>query len=132
MARRRRLRYNEAMTSLHKRDPRVQTALPVQLRIGASTSAIDAEVRNLSRSGAAIEFSPTLGKPDVQFEIGDSVDLETDAASPSAEPKRGIVVRRDANGIAIKFDKPEEELLSQIVETVQRLIGSDTRAPVED
>ena len=37
-------------------------------------------------------------------------------------PTRGVIVRQDANGIAIKFDKPEEDLLEEIVSAVRKVV----------
>jgi hypothetical protein len=98
-----------------RRNPRYDTDLPVQLLGGDGDVA--GNLRNVSLSGAAIEFEPALGKPQVMFEIGESVDLQTEI-----RPTRGIVVRQDAGGIAIKFEKPEEDLLAEILSTVRRVI----------
>ena len=73
-------------------------------------------------SGAAVEFEPMLGKTNVVFEIGDSVGLQADVGQDSKVATRGIVVRQDENGIAIRFEQPEEELLSEIVSAVRRVI----------
>jgi len=115
------------MTSDHKsadqrRAPRFDTDLPVQVAgsEGDAQGSVPGNLRNVSASGAAIEFDPALGKSQVMFEIGDSIELHTDI-----KPTRGVVVRQDAGGIAIKFDQPEEALLAQIIDTVQKLIDRD-------
>jgi len=103
------------MSSEQRRDSRYDTDLPVHVL--GSEGDVAGSLRNVSASGAAIEFEPALGKPQVMFEIGDSVDLQTDI-----KPTRGIVVRQDASSIAIKFEQPEEELLAEILSTVRRVI----------
>ena len=103
------------MTSDQRRDPRYETDLPVQLK--GSDGGVAGNLHNVSAGGAAIEFDPALGKPQIAFEIGESVDLHTDIKSA-----RGVVVRQDAGGIAIKFEKREEELLAEILSTVRRVI----------
>ena len=110
-------------TPNQRRDPRFDADLPVQLQ-GADGN-VAGNLRNASVSGAAVEFEPMLGKAHVVFEIGDSVDLEAAISQDSKIATRGIVVRHDENGIAIKFDKPEEELLGEIVSAVRRAIGQD-------
>lgn len=102
----------------HRRDPRYDSDIAVQIE--GEDGKVAGNLRNVSRSGAAIEFEPTLGKPQVMFEIGDSVDLQTDI-----KPTRGVVVRQDANGIAIKFEKPEEDLLAEIVSAVRKMVERD-------
>ncbi len=102
-------------TSNQRRDTRYDTDLPVQLL--GSDGDVAGSLRNVSLSGAAIEFLPSLGKADVVFEIGESVDLQTEI-----KPTRGVVVRQDASGIAIKFEQPEEALLAEILSTVRRVI----------
>ena len=112
------------MSSDQRRDQRFDADLPVQLLGGDKNIA--GNLRNFSISGAAIEFEPDLGKSQVTFEIGDSVDLQTDRGSKAqTEAKtaaRGIVVRQDANGISIKFEKPEDALMSEILSTVKRFL----------
>lgn len=99
----------------HRRDPRFVADLTVQVQ--GDDGNVAGNLRNVSRSGAAIEFEPMLGKPQVVFEIGESVDVQTDI-----RPTRGVIVRQDANGIAIKFDKPEEDLLEEIVSAVRKVV----------
>jgi hypothetical protein len=107
---------SDPTTSNKRRDPRFDADLPVQL-LGRE-SDVAGNLRNVSVSGAAIEFDPARGESQAMFEIGDSIELRTDAG-PDA---RGVVVRRDENGIAVKFDKPEEDLMAEILATVRRVI----------
>jgi hypothetical protein len=99
-----------------RRNPRFDADLPVQLL--GSDGDVAGNLRNVSLSGAAVEFEPMLGKSAVVFEIGDSVNLQTNLASAA----RGVVVRSDENGIAVKFDKPEEDLMAEILSAVRRVI----------
>jgi hypothetical protein len=111
---------SDPTTSNQRRDPRYDADLPVQLLGGDGDVA--GNLRNVSVSGAAIEFDPSLGKPTVMFEIGDSVDLQADVGQASNVATRGVVVRSDENGIAVKFDKPEEDLMAEILSAVRRVI----------
>jgi hypothetical protein len=103
------------MTIDQRRDPRFDTDVPVQLQ--GEAGDIAGSLRNVSLTGAAIEFDPALGRSQVQFEIGSNVDLQTEI-----KPARGVVVRQDSGGIAIRFEQPEEELLAEILTTVRRVI----------
>lgn len=106
---------SDPTTSDQRRAARYDTDLAVQLQ--GSAGDVAGSLRNVSVSGAAIEFEPALGKIPVMFEIGASVDLQTEI-----KPTRGVVVRQDVGGIAIKFEQPEEELLAEILSTVRRVI----------
>ena len=108
------------MTADQRRDPRYDADLPVQLQ--GSDGDVAGNLRNVSVSGAAIEFEPLLGKPTVLFEIGDSIDLHADLGQESKVATRGVVVRSDDTGIAVRFDKPEEELMAEILSAVRRVI----------
>jgi len=111
------------MTSDQRRAPRFETDLPVQLS-GSDGDALG-NLRNLSVSGAAIEFDPTLGKPKILFEIGDSVGLRVDPQADAGPETHGIVVRRDADGIAVKFNQVEDEMMAGILPTIRRAAKRD-------
>lgn len=104
------------MSTDQRRDTRYDANLPVEIQGGDANLA--GQLRNVSVSGAAVEFAPSLGKPVVSFDIGDAVAMQP----PGADPVRGIIVRHDPDGIAIKFDAPEEGLLAEIVNAVQQVL----------
>lgn len=104
------------MSTDHRRDPRFDADLPVQVQ--GEDGVQPGSLRNVSLSGAAVEFAPSLGKPAVSFDIGDPVAIRPDGR----DTVRGVIVRHDAEGIAIKFDAPEESLLAEIVSAVRQVL----------
>lgn len=104
------------MSTNQRRDTRYDANLPVEVQ--GSDANLTGQLRNLSVSGAAVEFASSLGKPMVSFDIGDAVAMQP----RGADPVRGVIVRHDSEGIAIKFDAPEEDLLAEIVNAVQQVL----------
>lgn len=75
-------------------------------------------IRNLSVSGAAIEFEPALGKPPVAFDFGDPVQVQPHGS----DVLRGSVVRSYDGGLAMRFERDEENLVESIA-TIARETG---------
>ncbi len=104
------------MSNDQRRDPRYDADFPVQIQ--GEDANLPGSLRNVSLSGAAVEFAPSLGKPGVSFDIGDPVAIQPQGR----DTVRGVIVRHDAEGIAIKFDTPEEGLLAEIVSAVRQVL----------
>ena len=96
-----------------RRDERFDTDQPVGIHGGDGN--LEGSLRNVSMGGALVEFAPSLGKRDVAFDIGASVELHPQAAGSV----RGTVVRYENGAIAVKFVEPEPDLLAQLFNVVR-------------
>jgi hypothetical protein len=91
-----------------RRHPRFDVDTPAVVQ--GSDQAQAGNIRNLSASGAAIEFDLTLGKPSAAFDLGDAVEMQP----KGSKSVTGVVVRSYDGGIAMQFDENEEDLLQRI------------------
>ena len=91
-----------------RRHPRVDTDVPVVVEW--ADGAEQGSIRNLSAGGAAIEFEPALGKTPVTFDFGDPVEVQP----RGAQTVRGTVVRSYEGGLAMRFEREEENLVESI------------------
>ena len=73
-----------------------------------------ATITNLSETGAALEFVPSLGKQNVIFEIGNSVSISSTETSEIT----GNVVRHYEGGLAMQFAIENDEVLGHIFEII--------------
>jgi hypothetical protein len=100
------------MSEENRRHPRVDIKVPVNVSSGNNT--LPGTITNLSDGGAALEFVPDLGRRDIAFEIGSSVEIDSEETAPLP----GSVVRSYDGGIAMKFEKDNPGLLEQIADIV--------------
>ena len=96
------------MGSEQRQHPRIDADLPVFVQGGEETHA--GNLRNVSATGAAIEFSAELGKSSAAFDIGDTVEMQ----HPGPAAVRGTVVRSYAGGIAMHFEASDGDLLERV------------------
>ncbi len=88
------------MTEQRGRAPRKE--VHAQTTVRSDESEYDAELRDISDTGAAIEFefSPSSQK---SFDIGHPVELDV----PDDNRQSGRVIRHYDGGFAMIFDEPE-------------------------
>ncbi len=99
-----------------RQHPRYDTDLPVEIR--GDTGAQGGSMRNVSATGAAIEFAPDLGYQPLALDVGSPVEMHAEDASPL----KGRVVRSYDGGIAMKFEEGAENLVESIAR-IAREIG---------
>lgn len=87
--------------------------MPVNVTNGENS--LSGKITNLSDSGAALEFMPELGKKEVAFEIGNSVEID----SEETHKVPGSVVRQYEGGIAMQFQKDDTDVLEHITQIVE-------------
>lgn len=98
-----------------RRHPRVDTDVPVVVEWADGSEP--GSIRNLSASGAAIEFDPGLGQAPVAFDFGDPVEVQPQGA----ETLRGTVVRSYDGGLAMRFERDEENLVENIASIAREM-----------
>jgi hypothetical protein len=100
------------MSEENRRHPRVDVKVPVNVSSGENS--LPGTITNLSDGGAALEFIPDLGRKDIAFEIGNSVEIDSD----QTDRVPGSVVRSYDGGFAMKFEEDDPGLLEQITDIV--------------
>jgi len=90
------------MSEQRGRAPRKEVHAPTTVHSGES--AYDAELRDISDTGAAIEFEFTPSSQ-ISFDIGHSVELDVTENNRQS----GRVIRHYGGGFAMTFDNPRSD-----------------------
>lgn len=101
-----------------RQHPRYDTDVPVEIK--AETGAQGGNMRNLSSTGAAIEFAPNLGYIPLSLDVGAAVEMQ----SQDATAVKGRVVRSYQGGIAMKFEDGTDDLVESLARIARETGGS--------
>jgi hypothetical protein len=100
-----------------RQHPRYETDLAVEIR--GDAGARGGNMRNLSATGAAIEFAPDLGYKPLALDIGAAVEMHADQASPL----KGRVVRSYEGGIAMTFEDRADDMVENLARIARETGG---------
>lgn len=104
------------MSEENRRHPRVD--VKVAVNVSSGESSLPGTITNLSDSSAALEFTSDLGRKDLAFEIGNSVEID----SEQTDRVPGSVVRSYDGGFAMKFEEEDPGLLEQFTDIVSEIM----------